>query len=485
MNAQPSSVLSRELLPASTAVYLTVALAAFEGLAVGAALPEVAADLGNLELLPWVITAYLLTSGIATIVSGPLVDGLGVRLIFRWAAVVFSVAGFAAAFAPNMQVMVAIRLVQGVGGGLLIAAGLGAVSLLFPEHLVGRAFAANSTVWGVMGLAGPAIAGAMLTFLSWRWIFLINLPLGMLALVVGWRVMPGAVEAAKPKVDATGVAIVSVFTIATVVAVDELGPTSLIWLAVALAAGWLYLRRAGRIDDPVVRLRHISEQPYLGLGLSLGLMLVGAVAANVYVPLYVRAGRGASAAFAAASVLFFVFGWTSGANIGSRFLDRHSETFLMTVGFALTGPGLAIATAGAWADAPLWVVFFGLFFAGSGLGVSTNAGLTLLRALTPPEQIGRATAAHQFFRNQGITFGAALGGAIILFVVAADVGDIEVVRDIITGDSPAVEGAAAAVRRGFATAGSVGLAIVGLGLVATRSLRRHLQPAREAKRGPT
>jgi MFS family permease len=181
----PTSVLSRELLPASIAIYTTVALAAFEGLAVSAALPQVAADLGDVHLLPWVVTGYLLMSGVATVVAGPLVDSYGVRAVFRAAIVVFVTGAVLASFVPSMPLMVAARLIHGAGGGAIIAVGIAAVSLIYPGHLIGRAFAANATVWGVMGVAGPGIAAFMLTTLNWRWIFLVNIPLGL------WRWRPG------------------------------------------------------------------------------------------------------------------------------------------------------------------------------------------------------------------------------------------------------------------------------------------------------
>jgi MFS family permease len=155
--SEPKSVLSRELLPASTAVFATAALASFQALGISAALPDIATDLGNVSLLPWVITAYLLTSTLATVVAGPFIDAIGVSRMFRIAVIAFSATGFATAFAPSMEVLVVLRLLQGAGAGLILATGTAAVSLVYPQHLVSRAFAANATVWGIMGVAGPVV----------------------------------------------------------------------------------------------------------------------------------------------------------------------------------------------------------------------------------------------------------------------------------------------------------------------------------------
>ncbi|MDH5421129.1 MAG: MFS transporter, partial [Acidimicrobiia bacterium] len=181
-DSKPTSVLSPELLPASVAIFTLVGLSAFNSLGVSAALPNLAADLGNLELLPWVITIYLLMAGVATVVSGALIDTVGLRTIFRVSVVAFVVGSLIGGLTTSMPLLIAARAVQGTGGGGIIAVGLAGVNLLFPKHLVGRAFAANSTVWGVMGVAGPALAAFLLSFASWHWIFFVNVPFGLISL---------------------------------------------------------------------------------------------------------------------------------------------------------------------------------------------------------------------------------------------------------------------------------------------------------------
>ncbi len=481
MSNIPRSVISRELLPAGFAIYMVVGLSAFEGLAVSAALPQVAGDLGGVGLLPWVITAYLLSSGVATVIAGPLVDAYGVRATYRWAVLVFAFAGFAAGLSPTLSTMVVLRLVQGIGGEFLVAIALTAVGLVYPDHLIGRAYAASSVVWGVMGVAGPALAAGLLTFASWRWIFFINLPLGLLALVAGWRVMPSPVGDSSPRVDVRGALAIATIAAATVLGVDALDWRSSLWAGAAVASGLWYLRHARLAPNPVVRIEHIARQPFVGLAAGIGLVLAGAFTMYAYLPFFVRAGRGGSSALTAWSLLFFTVGWTSGAMIGSRMLDRRSESAMILVGFATIIPSMAVMAIGAGVNAPLWVVFAGSLGVGFGLGMATNAALTLLRASTSADQIGRASAAHQFARIQGFTVGAAIGGAVLLAVVGSRVGDVELVRDMLSGSAPATDVATKAVQLGFALSGSIGivLELIGLGIV-IRTRVWH-SPAREAR----
>lgn len=479
---EPRSVLSRPLLPLSTAIYVTVALVAFEGLAVVAALPDVAADLGQVRLLPWVITGYLVTSGVATVLSGPLVDSLGTIRMFRWSVTVFVVGSVLAAVAPTMVLLVAARVVQGAGGGLIIAVGLTAVALGYPDHLVSRAYAANSTVWGVMGVAGPALAAFLLTAFDWRWIFWVNVPLGTLALVAGWRTMPPRrPDAERLRIDVPGTVLVVALTVTTLIAVSDISPASLGWLVLSVGLALVYGFRARRASQPVVRLEHVIRQPFFGLAAGMGLMLAGALGAHSYLPLFLQGGRGESPAVAAWSVLFLTIGWTTGANVGSRLTDRLAESTLAIAGFFVTVPALVAS----WflVEAPLPPMLAAWFAAGLGVGVSTNAALTLLRAVSDPAEIGRTSAAHQFLRNQGVAYGAALAGTVILFVVARRVGDVEPVRRLLAGETSGVpSGTAPAIVEGFRAAVVTAVGMAAAGVIPIWWLRRFLAEARRARR---
>ncbi|SVB17599.1 uncharacterized protein METZ01_LOCUS170453, partial [marine metagenome] len=166
-------------------------LAAFDGMAVIAALPSIAADLGDVSLLPWVSTAYLGTSAVAVLIGGPIIDAIGVRRTFRITGLWFLMASAGAAVAPSMPLLVAVRVVHGFGGGLVMAVVLATVGLAYPASLRRRAFAAVSMVWGVMSFGGPALAGLLLAVGGWRFVFAVQLPLTAMALAIGWSTLPG------------------------------------------------------------------------------------------------------------------------------------------------------------------------------------------------------------------------------------------------------------------------------------------------------
>lgn len=473
------SVLSRPLLPASIAIYTLVGLAAFDALGVAAALPSLAADLGQLQLLPWVITTYLLMSGVSTVVSGSLIDALGVRIVFRVGVSVFLVGSLLGGLSSSMSMMIAARAIQGIGGGTVIAVGLAAVNLIYPAHLIGRAYAANSTVWGVMGVAGPLIAGFLLTVASWEWIFFVNIPLGLLALAMGWQVMPTRKEDAPGlRLDGVGTSMVLVFNLLALFAVDGFGPTSVVFGIGSVVVAWLYLRRARAVEEPVMKRRHLIGPPFGLLGWTIGLIMIGGISTHSFFTLYVRGARQGSDLLTAWAVFFFVIGWTLGANYSSRLLDRMAETGVIRIGYATTVLSVAVVAVMATLTAPLSMIFGVMLFAGSGLGLSTNAGLTLLQAQATDAETGRATAAHQFYRNLAFMGGSALGGAVILFVVGRQVGDLDAVRGLLAGAGEGAGATADAIGSGFAAAAMMGAVVSASAWFPMRALRKHLAPAR-------
>ena len=433
---------SGRYLPITLANLTVVAIAAFDGLAILAALPDIAEDLGDVALLPWVITAYLATSAVAVIVAGPVIDAVGVRRTFRVTGVWFLIWSAAAALAPNLPVLIAARVLQGLGGGLVIAVALAAVGLAYPHELRPRAFAANSLVWGAMGFGGPAVAGALLTIGDWRSIFLAQLPLTALALAVGWRSLPSTRARAAPiHMDWAGVSLLTIVTISSLVAVSELG--SRWWLVVAAmivaaSSSTAYWRHSGRATDPVLQREHLVRSPLRWVHITSGLVLVAGLAADNYLPLYVQTTRGRSEGFAAFSLVFLTVGWTAGSVVFSRLLQGWKESSVIMLGAVMIAPAIAASGCAIALDWPLSVVFAAFGVIGLSIGFVSTAGLTLLQASSADFEMGRTNSAHQFVRTLCITYGVAAGGAILLFVVDHRVGDIDAVRDVLAGQEVAL-----------------------------------------------
>ncbi|HLT97676.1 MAG TPA: MFS transporter [Acidimicrobiia bacterium] len=482
--AVPRSILSPQLLPASIAIFTTVAIVAFEGLAITAALPEVAGDLGNVEFLPWIITSFLLASAVATAVSGTLIDTIGTSTVFRWATTLFAASSLVAAAANSMAILVASRIVQGAAGGAIISVGIAAVALVYPGHLTGRALAANSNVWGVLGFASPAIAAALLEIGSWRWIFLLMAPICLIALAAGWRTLPKAVEPTPLVVDwlSAGLLVLTVgFLLA---AVSDISTTSIVLVAAGTISGTVLWRRLRRTDSPLVDPQYLQAAPYAHLAASASLALAAIGGLSAYLPVYVRGARGGSASLAAWSVLWMTIGWTFAANIAGRVTDRVPERTVLAIGAVLGPIGVVVAWLTVALSAPLPIVFASYFLMGTAVGTVTNAALQLVRRVVPPALAGRATSAHAFLRTMGMSLGAGLAGGTILAVTATRLSDVSEVEAALTGTGDTLAGSAAnALANGFQVAHLASLVLVVVGAVVTWRIYERL-PASGHDRNP-
>lgn len=436
---------SARFLAITVANLTVVAIAAFDGLAVVAALPSIAADLGRIDLLPWVITAYLATSSVAVVVAGPVIDAIGVRRTFRITGSWFCLSTVLVAVAPTMPLLIAARLVQGLGGGLVIAVALASVGLAYPHTLRPAAFAANSMVWGVMGLGGPALAGLLLVVADWRLVFAIQIPITLVALAAGWRTLPTVEgQGRRPSVDVSGVMWVALLVAGSLLAVGEAGSGALLTVAavgLTAAAGVGYWRHAGRSGDPVVRRDHLRRFPLGIIHVSTGVVLIAGLASDNYLPIYVQVVRGGSEAFAAFTLVFLTVGWTIGAIAFARAPSAWPENRTTLIGASLMVPALIVVLSAFLIEAPLWVLFVGYFTVGLSIGLVSTSGITWMQRETPESEMGRVNAAHQFVRNLCITYAVAIGGAILLGVVDAQTGDVESVRRILAGEETMVSGA--------------------------------------------
>ena len=305
-----NSIWTGRYLPITLANLTVVAVAAFDGLAIVAALPNIAKDLGNVSLSPWVLTAYLATSALAAIVAGPIIDTIGVRKTFQITGLWFLFTSALAAIAPSMTLLIAARSLQGIGGGLVIAVALASVGLAYPEKLRPTAFAANSMVWGTLGLGGPVLAGALLELSGWRLIFVVQLPITALALAMGWKRLPDAVDnndKKKLNFDLTGITLLSICIIASLIAVSELTkspiPSAILFMATGFFI-YIYWRHSGQKNDPVLLQRHITKFPLSRIHAASALALITGLATDNYLPLYMQTTRGRSEAFASFSVVF-------------------------------------------------------------------------------------------------------------------------------------------------------------------------------------
>lgn len=470
------SIFSGELRPATLAILATTALVSYNNLSVSAASPEIGADLGSVGLLPWVITAELLATAVAVLAMGPIVDSSGVRVVFRAAMITFIMSSLACALATSMPMLIGFRIGQGIGAGGVIGSTVAAVGLGYDPDVRPRMYAAISGVWGVMGVGGPAIAAILISLAGWRSIFTVTIPIGLAATAIGWRRLPGKRGGgAAAAFDLRGFVVMGALTICLLVAASTTSRWAFVWLLGVAVLGFLYVRLSQLIENPVLRLEHIVGRRWRHVHLTAFLGIAGGTGAGAYLPLYLRAARGASAAGAAFSVLFLTFGWTAGAFAASRLQERMDAAYVVRLGARLLASTMVLSIAAIWFELPLPVLFMSTAIAGFGIGMLSTSGLAILQGRARSAEMGRVSGAHQFIRSLAWTYGAAVGGLVIFGVVGSRIGDIEAVRDLLSSDELLVDDETIdAVQIGYATAATAtGLFTAGC-LASARQLVKNI-----------
>jgi MFS family permease len=398
---------------------LLVTLVAFEALSVGTAMPTMVAALHGQALYSWPFTAFLAASVVGTVLSGRVGDARGPRLPLLGGPALFAAGLLVAGAAPNIQVLLAGRVLQGLGAGVEIVAIYVLIALVYPERDRPAAFGAVSAAWVLPALIGPTVAGLLTQHAGWRWIFLGLAPfvlLGVLLLIPLVRRLPAH------GVDATaGVSRRRGIVPAALAA--AIGLSALTWAAqhpqlstAALALGGLVLLvPALRVVLPRGTLRAARGLPTVVLcrGLATGAFF----GVEAYVPLTLTTVHGASPAMAGLPLTIGALGWSA----ASTWQGRHPEyprDRLLRLGFLLLAVGVAGTTVTAFAAAPYWLVLPVWAIAAAGMGLGMPSIAVRLLELSPPAERGFNSAALQIWDM--LLSAACIGfGGVLLAMIAS------------------------------------------------------------------
>jgi MFS family permease len=452
-----------------------IGLASFSSSAVGVLVPELTVDFAEVNLVPWVVTAFLLTSTIVMVAAGWLVDVLGLRNSMRWSAVVYLVASAACAAAPSIEALVAARALQGVGAGWGLTAAIAGIGLSVPPTHRARAFAANSIVWGGVTLLAPVVAAAAAPLVGWRGLFVLNAAAATPVSLLGWRSFPRRGPRVAQRFDLLGMVLLSgVVTLLALwsAGVELGGPVAAGMAAAGLFA--VYLWHSGRRGAAIIDRPLIVARPFVLIHLAGAASFGVVVGLDSYLPLYMRATSGGGALHTALPVLAISAGWTAATIVVARVVRPGSEAASATVGYGLVLAGLSmfvVVVGGAAGACPLF--YLAVVLLGVGAGTVSSSMFVLLQRCADLDAMGRATSAHQLARGIGQTSGSAAVAATILAVVSERLGDSSALRPMLDGASgDTAEGVGTAVAVGMRRAGLLLSSAVFLGLCASVLLIR-------------
>ncbi|MEA2201040.1 MAG: hypothetical protein QOI89_1636 [Solirubrobacteraceae bacterium] len=398
---------------------LVLFLAALDQTIVATALPTIVGDLGGLTHISWVVTAYLLAQTVVTPLYGKLGDMYGRKIVLQSALVVFLAGSALCGLSQNLDELIAFRAVQGLGGGGLIVSAQAAIGDVVPPRRRGRYTGLFGAVFGLASIAGPLLGGFLTTHLSWRWIFYVNLPLGVVALFVLAAAFPATSERVRHSIDYLGTALLAA-GVGSIVLLTSLGGTSVPWgspLIVGLGvAGVLCLalfplaeRRAREAVLPTRLLRNEVFLATSAVGFIVGFGLFGAV---TYLPLFLQVVKGASPTGSGLQLVPLMGGLLITSIGAGRVISATGRykpfpiagTALMAVGlYLLSTIGLATSRT---------TIFGFMFVVGLGLGMVMQVLILAVQNAVDYSDLGAATSGATLFRLIGGSLGTATLGAI-------------------------------------------------------------------------
>lgn len=408
---------------------MSMALIAMDATIIATAVPQVVGDLGGMALLGWVFSSYLLGQTVTIPIYGKFADVYGRKPIILTGAVIFLVGSALCAVAWDMPSLILFRALQGIGGGGIGATVSTIAADLYNVRERGRVQGYLSTVWGVAGVAGPTLGGAFAEYSSWRWIFLINLPIGAVALTLIVRYLHETVERHEHRIDYAGAVGVLLTAGTLIFALLETGtawplisyPTA-VTLALVVVFAAVTLRIERRAAEPIVDPRIWSRRVLVGANLgsiALGMMIIGPAP---FLPTYGQFVLGLNAILAGLLLASTSLTWPIAASQSPRSYLRigFRDTSLIGVALCLAGsmifwlqptPGTAPWTIGA------------MVTMGAGFGLLSTSLLVGAQSTVEWGERGAVTGAVMFSRFLGQSIGAAVFGAIANLSIRSQLGD--------------------------------------------------------------
>ncbi|MGN6550602.1 MAG: DHA2 family efflux MFS transporter permease subunit [Pararhizobium sp.] len=422
----PSVMADRSVRVVFGALMLVMLLASLDQTIVSTALPTIVGELGGLEHLSWIVTAYLLATTIVTPLYGKLGDLFGRKIVLQSAILLFLAGSALCGISQSMGELIAFRAVQGLGGGGLMVTTMAAIGDIIPPRERGRYQGIFGGIFGLSTVLGPLIGGFFVEHLSWRWIFYINLPLGLISVAVIGAAFAAPARRQRPSIDFAGAALLAV-TLTALILFTSLGGQTYAWdspaiiamIAITLAglAGFIATERVAA--EPILPLPLFSNRTFVvacAVGFIVGLAMFGSV---TYMPLYLQVAKGVSPSAAGLELTPMMGGVLVTSIASGQIISRVGRYRVFPIaGTAIMAVGLLLlATLGT--GTPVWAASGFMLVLGLGLGMVMQVLVLAVQNAVDYRHLGVATSGTTLFRSIGGSVGVSLFGAIFSAGLAA------------------------------------------------------------------
>jgi EmrB/QacA subfamily drug resistance transporter len=415
--------------PVLLAIMLSVGLIAIDSTILATAVPSIVEDLGGFTEFPWLFSVYLLAQAVTVPLYGKVADLVGRKPVMLFGIGVFLIGSLLCGIAWGMTSLIVFRAVQGIGAGAVMPVSMTMVGDLYSLEERAKVQGYLASVWAMAAVVGPTLGGVFSDYLSWRWIFFVNLPIGLAAAAVLLRRFTERVERRRHKIDVAGASLLTLGGVLLLLGLLEGGVewawdslTSIVVLTVAvvlLVAFAAVERRAAEPVLPAWVFRNRVLNVAAANSLLVGVLVMGLTS---YVPLYAQAVLGHSALVAGLTLATLTIGWPIAASTSGRFYLSRGFRFTTVLGAVLTVAGGVLLLL-IDPDSSLLLLGGACFVLGLGFGYVASPSVVAVQQAVGWQSRGVATGANMFARSVGSAVGIAIFGAVANGVVAAKLGD--------------------------------------------------------------
>jgi EmrB/QacA subfamily drug resistance transporter len=402
-------------------VMLGMLTAAVGQTVVGTAAPHMVADLDGVEHYAWIFTAYLLASTITVPIYGKLSDTYGRKPFFLAGITVFMIGAVLCGMAQDMNQLIAFRALQGLGAGAIIPIAIAIVGDIFPPSERGKWQGALFATFGLATVVGPTLGGFLTDSLGWRWIFYVNLPIGVIAIIAASMTLPRGAQGERRKIDYTGIAFLVVAAVPLMLALSWAGqehawtsPTIVGLLGVAVLGIGAFILVELRAENPILNPKFFTNRIYSICMIGSFLTALGMFSTIMYMPLFLQGVLGHSATRSGMLVTPMMLGLVFASILGGQLLSRIGRYKIMAItGFVLAGSGM-ILMASMDATVSTVQVLRNVILTGIGIGMMMQLFTIVAQNAFSIKELGSVTASAQFFKQIGGALGVAALGSVML-----------------------------------------------------------------------
>ncbi len=401
------------------AIFIATFMTAIEGTIVSTAMPTIVGSLHGMAIMNWVFAIYLLTNAMTTPIYGKLTDRIGRKPIFIFGTIIFIIGSSLCGLSQNMLQLIIFRAIQGVGAGAIMPVALTIIADIYPPEKRAKLLGINSAAWGIASIIGPLFGGFIVDTLSWHWIFLINVPIGLiLILLIIFFLVEPKIARQQTSLDISGCLSLMGVLLLVLYGFQMLeGSNGKIWLSIASFTGslllfFLFIHFEKHAQDPVISLDLFKNSTFVVVNIVAALVSGFLIGIDVYMPMWMQGVLGVKAAMGGLALAPMSITWIGGSFLAGRFMEKHSTKQILQIGLVIILLG-ALLLVTLPITTPFWTFFFISTLLGAGFGITLTSTTVTAQSSVERTMLGVATSFNTLVRTLGQTimvsiFGVAL-----------------------------------------------------------------------------